>query len=559
MEQPLRTRLPRLLILLLGCLLLLNLLQAHFTDLLYDEAYYWYYAQTPAWGYFDHPPMVAWMIALGGLFGQGELGVRLLSCLMGTGTIALLWMLIDHPGRKEFLPQLLVWLFSIALIHAYGFLSLPDTPLLFFTALFLLVYRKFLNNPGLLTALALGGVMAALMYSKYHAALVILAVLASNPALLRNRYAWMALGVSLLAYAPHLHWLYQQDFVSVRYHLFERPNQMYRFDGFTLGFFLNLVALFGFTFPWAYYGLFTFRAGNRFERALVFVAVGIILFFFLSSFQRRVQTQWLIAVCIPMAVIVGRQLLDRPDLRRWIYRAGWANLAVMAVLRVGLVYRPFFPIRFETHGNKQWVEKLEAVAGDATVVFENSYRRASMFSFYSGRPSFTLNNAYYRKNQYSIDNSEDRVQGKKVFYLPVVNRETPYAYPDQDGEPRYGYFIESFKSFRKLQAGIRPDPPLAADRTGQFWVHNPYQRSISPDSLRFGIAYLDAFKKVMQIEEVSPESKVGWPQQIQPGDSLSFRFAFPPMPDGPPKFMRAVVTRQGLLWGLNGDSQKIVP
>ena len=131
-----RTTLPRLLILLLGCLLLLNLLQAHFTELLYDEAYYWVYAQAPAWGYFDHPPMVAWMIALGGLVGRGELGVRLLSCLMGSATIALLWILIDRPDRREFLPQLLVWLFSIALIHAYGFLSLPDTPLLFFTALF---------------------------------------------------------------------------------------------------------------------------------------------------------------------------------------------------------------------------------------------------------------------------------------------------------------------------------------------------------------------------------------------------------------------------------------
>lgn len=559
MEQPLRTRLPRLLILLLGCLLVLNLLQAHFTELLFDEAYYWYYAQTPAWGYFDHPPMVAWMIALGGLFGQGELGVRLLSCLMGTGTIALLWMLIDRPGQKEFLPQLLVWLFSIALIHAYGFLSLPDTPLLFFTALFLLVYRQFLRNPGLMTALALGAVMAALMYSKYHAALVILAVLASNPALLRNRYAWMALGVSLLAYSPHLNWLYQQDFVTVRYHLFERPNQMYRFDGFTLGFFLNLIALFGFTFPWAYYGLITFRPSDRFERALVFVALGIIVFFFLSSFQRRVQTQWLIAVCIPMAVIVGRQLLEKPGLRRWLFRAGWANLAVMAVLRAGLVYQPLFPIRFETHGNRQWVNNLEEVAGDATVVFENSYRQASMFSFYSGKPSFSFNNAYYRKNQYSIDGSEDRVQGRRVFYIPVVNRETPYAYSDQDGAPRYGQFMESFRSYRKLQAGLRPDPPSATARTADFWVHNPYRKSVPLDSLQFGIAYLDTYKRVMQIEEITPGGSGQWPEQLQAGDSLSFPFAFPPMPDEPAKFMRAVVTRQGLIWGLNGESQKIVP
>lgn len=554
-----RTRFPRLLILLLGGSLLLNLLQASFTELLYDEAYYWYYAQNPAWGYFDHPPMVAWMIALGGLFLKGELGVRLLSCLMGTGTLALLWLLIDRPERKEYVPQLMVWLMSIVLIHAYGFLSLPDTPLLFFTALFLLVYREFLRSPGYLISLALGGAMAALMYSKYHAALVILAVVASNPALLRNRYAWMALAVSLLAYLPHLNWLYQQDFVTVRYHLFERPNQMYGFSKFTLGYLLSLLALFGLTFPWAYKSLLAFRSSNKFDRALVFMAYGIILFFFLSSFQRRVQTQWLIAVGIPMAVIVGRQLIEKPGLRKWLYRAGWANLAVLALLRVGLIYEPLFPIRFETHGNKKWVADLGQVAGNTTVVFENSYRLASMFSFYSGQPSFSLNNAFYRKNQYSIDASEEGVQGKNVFYVPKGVRETPYYYHNQDGKITYGFFKESFRSYRKLQAGIRPDPPRTTEVSGDFWLLNPYGQSIPLDSLRFGIAYLDPYKGILKIREIHPLSREAWPGALPPGDSLIFRFDFPDVEAIDPEYLRAVVSEHKLIWGLNGNSQKLKP
>lgn len=554
-----RTRFPQLLILVLGGLLLLNLLQAAFTELLNDEAYYWYYAQTPAWGYFDHPPMVAWMIALGSLFAKGELGVRLLSCLMGTGTLALLWLLIDRPDRRKYLPQLLVWLISIVLVHAYGFLSLPDTPLLFFTALFLLVYREFLRRPGFLIALAMGAVMAALMYSKYHAALVILAVLASNPALLRNRFAWLALAVSLLAYLPHLNWLYQEEFVSVRYHLFERPNQMYRFSEFTLGYFLNLLALFGLTFPWAYKSLFTFRSADRFDRALVFMTYGILLFFFLSSFQRRVQTQWLIAVCIPMAVIVGRQLAENAVLRKWLYRAGWANLAIMAFLRVGLAYEPLFPIHFETHGNKKWVRSLEQVAGDAWVVFENSYRRASMFSFYSGKPSFSLNNAHYRKNQYSIDQSEAAVQGKKVFYDPVTNRETPYFYQNPLGEPQYGFFIATFRSYRQLRAGILPDPPGAAGQIGEFWVHNPYDHNVAIEALRFGIAYLDSYKDLLKVTEVKPIAGEAWPAELQPGDSLLFSFTFPEENDLDPKYLRAVISEYDLIWGLNGESQKLQP
>ena len=99
--------------------------------------------------------------------------------------------------------------------------------------------------------------MAALMYSKYHAALVILFVLFSNLQLLKNRYAWLALGVSLLCYLPHLYWLFDHDFVSLEFHLFERPNQPYNFSKFTLGFLLNLLALFGLTFPFVYKTIFS--------------------------------------------------------------------------------------------------------------------------------------------------------------------------------------------------------------------------------------------------------------------------------------------------------------
>ena len=36
--------------------------------------------------------MVAWMINMGGLLVDGELGVRFISCFMSAGTIILLWL-----------------------------------------------------------------------------------------------------------------------------------------------------------------------------------------------------------------------------------------------------------------------------------------------------------------------------------------------------------------------------------------------------------------------------------------------------------------------------------
>jgi hypothetical protein len=45
--------------LFLGIWLLINLIQAYFTGIAHDEAYYWMYSNNLAWGYFDHPPMVS--------------------------------------------------------------------------------------------------------------------------------------------------------------------------------------------------------------------------------------------------------------------------------------------------------------------------------------------------------------------------------------------------------------------------------------------------------------------------------------------------------------------
>src|SRR5690554_4800402 len=116
----------------------LNLLQSVNTELLLDEAYYWYYSRNLAWGYFDHPPMVAWMVRLGSTIFPAELGVRFISCMLYSITIFLLWTLIDHPRKEKYLLLFCVLFLSPTLFHAYGFFTLPDTPLLFFTSLFLL-------------------------------------------------------------------------------------------------------------------------------------------------------------------------------------------------------------------------------------------------------------------------------------------------------------------------------------------------------------------------------------------------------------------------------------
>lgn len=540
----------RIFYLILAGLFLLNLLQSAFTGLLFDEAYYWYYAQDLAWGYFDHPPMVALMVWAGSQVFTGELGVRFISCLFSVGSLSLLWQILPRPLKYQYVPHFFGIAFSMTLINAYGFFTLPDTPLLFFTALFLLFYKRFLEKPSTLIAIALGLSMAGLMYSKYHAFLVIFFVFLSHLRLVRNPLAWLAVGVGILCYLPHIFWLAAHDFVSIRYHLFERPNRAYEFYDFTLGFLLNLIAIFGLTFPWMYQALFKTRARDPFTRALLFLVYGVLLFFFLSSFQRRVQTQWIIVVCIPMILLVFEYMASHPLNRKWLMRTASVNIGILLILRIGLVYPPLFPIVFETHGNKEWVNEITQQAGNLPVIFENSYRQAPMYAFYSGNPSYSLNNVYYRENQYNIDGSESRFQGKKVLFVGKGFKNGDVTYSTASGKQYFGKYRENFESHRELECkGIR-----RKGDTVMLQVHNPYQEAVPLKDLNFGVAFLNGYKEFKELVPVNVQPSDAALSALPPASDTEFSFKMPNPRKGEAAYMRMSISDHNLPWGLNGPT-----
>jgi hypothetical protein len=321
--------------------------------------------------------------------------------------------------------------------------------------------------------------------------------------------------------------LHEHDYISIRYHLFERPNRAYDFNDFTLGFLVNLIAIFGLTFPWMYQALFRTRATNLFNKALLYLVYGVLLFFFISSFQRRVQTQWIIVVCIPMVVIVYHYMLQHPQHRKWLLRAAIINGIILLFLRVGLVYEPLFPITFETHGNQEWVDEIASVAGNGPVVFENSYREAPMYAFYSGETSYSLNNIYYRENPYNIDGTEALVQGKEVLYIAKRFDSGDMSYTTPEGNRYYGRFIDNFESYREIECTVA--------REGEHWqegriyleVYNPYPENISMQKLKFAVVYMNSYKQLQEIVEVQLTPEKESITALPAEDETSFHFRLP--------------------------------
>ncbi len=553
-----KSKLPRIFLLLSGIILAINLVQSYFTPLIFDEAYYWYYAQHLSWGYFDHPPMVAFMIKLGNFFFDGELGVRFVSCLLSTAMFFVIWVTIDHPQKRNYVIHFFVLIFSMALLNAYGFFTLPDTPLLFFTALFLYVYKRFLYEPSWRWGIIMGVVMAGLMYSKYHAVLVIIFVLLSNLKLVMKRNAWLSVLVALLCFVPHFVWLYQNDFVTINYHLFNRPNAAYSFKKYTLGYFMNLVAVFGLTFPWIYWSLVKTKVSDTFTKALLYLTYGVLIFFFISSFNRRIQTQWIIIIAVPLAILTFRYMMANESVKKWSFRMGAANILIILYLRIGLVYEPLSPIYYETHGNKELAKTVKSAVGDMPLIFENSYRYAPMFAFYTGNHTFSLNNQYYRRNQYSIDDSELKVQHQKVLYLTTYPRKSDTTFTKNNGGMLYGDFIDDFESFRKLRTIVDGPIPLDTDKEQVLKVFNPYGERIDFRKLRFNVAYLNDFKQLKKSFLIDPKSNDSTILYLPAHDTIDFIFTLPKPQMKNPGYFRVGISENGLPFGINGENTKLL-
>ena len=162
-------------------LTLITLFRLFFADsfgLGVDESHYLLYARHLAWGYFDHPPMVAFLAALTTLFGDSVFWVRLGPIICSTISLMILRYLaleLYQDERVAFWSAVLLQLMPYQHLLMVGLL--PDATLnIFWCGTLLAVWRAM--NSGrwslwILTGLLFGGALL----SKYHAVLLALCLL----------------------------------------------------------------------------------------------------------------------------------------------------------------------------------------------------------------------------------------------------------------------------------------------------------------------------------------------------------------------------------------------
>ncbi|MBX2800962.1 MAG: glycosyltransferase family 39 protein [Myxococcales bacterium] len=180
--------------------------------LLADEAYHWRWAQHLAWGYYDQPPAVAWVLALSeALLGRSPLALRVLPIAVAMGGMALL---ARHAGDRS---HFALWAVALPPIWLTTQLAVPDTLLM---GAWAATVAGALSGGRAWWGAGVAAGFAGLC--KPTGWLLLPLLLLAIPATERRTpHPWIALGASVLMVAPNLAWNAANDWVMLRFQVSE--------------------------------------------------------------------------------------------------------------------------------------------------------------------------------------------------------------------------------------------------------------------------------------------------------------------------------------------------
>ncbi len=204
----------------------IRILAASFTELGNDEVYYRILALFPDLGYFDHPPMVAWLAGLTTLWSTTtcELLVRLGPIIIGCINTWLIYILTKKMGgsdRAGYISALLCT-GSIYMSVICGTFIMPDTPLTMFWLISLILLIDVFKNQSRKSLILFGFTVGLATLSKYTGGELwlgaVLYILIFERKWLKSPYLYISVLISVICFSPVILWNIQNDFITFTFH-----------------------------------------------------------------------------------------------------------------------------------------------------------------------------------------------------------------------------------------------------------------------------------------------------------------------------------------------------
>lgn len=380
-----------------------------------DEAYFYQWGVYLDWGYYDHPPMVGWLIsAMLYLFGDSTLAIRLPIIILPLALGALLWWALSAVDRvRAAWAVLFFWLVPLNWLNT---LITTDTPLIFWSvcsiaAMVRAELRKD-EDAKTLALYALSGIFLGCAFlSKYFS--VVLGLCYVAYVLLHRRSRWKALLVLIACALPgpaiNIIWNMANGWPNVMFNVFNR-NQGEVFE-------LRKPALYLLTYFYlltpgvVWYVVKNINAlgvvAKRWSILMYLVCVPFI-FFALISLKKVVGLHWVLSF-YPIIFAVIALALPMQTLKKCATAIGAFTVLHLAALvflySTSLPYWKSFKIYPEVVRSYRTQELLAQVEKEGAVIMGNAYTPSAIYAHTLKKyvPTFGVGKYHSRQDDVLID------------------------------------------------------------------------------------------------------------------------------------------------------------
>ncbi len=347
-----------------------------------SESYYWTWSRHMALSYYDHPPLVAWLIRLStAIGGDTPFWTRLPSAIIFVGVCWLIYKTAYEIFESRETGFWALLLFNVTPLFAFGALQMvPDIPAAFFWMVFVNLAAKAVREDKPLLWYPAGLAIGVGLLGKYMLAPLVpstLLMLGFHPALrhhLKKPHIYLGGVLGLAAFAPVIAWNVINGFPSFKFHLVDR-NVEAHFGWNHCGQFLGGQGLYMSPLIWLGLCYAAYRAGRslfagrdmRFVTLFWLGAPPLVFFYYIGLWSHTSEPHWAAFGYLTLYIAWGHYLATRKEQwKKFSYAAIGLSAALVATFYIHVFYpilplKPKYDIINELYG---WPEVGKAVEAE---------------------------------------------------------------------------------------------------------------------------------------------------------------------------------------------------
>jgi len=365
-----------------------------------QDAYYFYYSTHLSLSYFDHPPMIAYMLKFFTLlFGKSVLTLHLADFIVTSFTLIIFYRFLKGFLQGEALRKAFMLIATTPLITVLSINSTPDVPLLFFWSLSLLFIHRAIKSNKIIDWIVSGIFVGLTFDSKYTGLFAwggVVLLLIFSQKLRKTIISWQFLLFTLffiITALPVIIWNVDNHFISFKYQSTQRAASIDSFHfqpllflgSFGSQLLLVLPVFYLLIFKAAYELLRKWLISYHLDEKELFAAsfaLPIILFFTFVSFFYWVKINWMMPAFLSATILTVRYF------KTW--KAIYWQIAlsflihILAIIEIG--FMPF-PVHSDDTwwGWKQLADRVTSIHQQHPNDFlfsDDSYKTAAVLNFY---------------------------------------------------------------------------------------------------------------------------------------------------------------------------------